>query len=142
MIKKAAIKWREIEPEGKSDQHWGYTDHAALGRTLAEVKGHIGETVLISGGGGPGMSQAVLAGAEILPFGSAQGKRWGLKVHLKNVKPKIGSDSGFDPWLDSWTLWVTTESKPATKSAKYKVARSAKRVVKAEHHDPTMGFTI
>lgn len=76
-----------------------------LRRQLRELKKHIGEFVVVSGGGGSGYKYAILKGAELVPYD----KGMGLKAHLDRLTPNGGWGRSFDPWIDSWQINIIVD---------------------------------
>lgn len=121
-IKKGKNPYRLIAGRGSLEDvasgawvNWGASGRplATLKKELAELNKHIGERVLLSGGGGPGASLATLRGAEIVKEGYIKGKP-GLKVYLIDIDPiyrGYGPRESFDPWLDSWQISIMVPEK-------------------------------
>jgi len=96
---------RKIAGRGElGNLNWG-ADFSRSKRTLQkelkELKKHIGEKVLLTGGGGHRASHHTLVDAWIEPCG----KRWALQA---KVTPSISASMGefFTPYLDSWQISV------------------------------------
>lgn len=116
------IRWRLIAGRGSlGDINWGAAGRSltVLKSELRELKKHIGQRVLLTGGGGPGGSIATLKSAIIVKEGYMRGMP-GLKVYLTNIDPKyggIGRSGGreaFDPWIDSWQISVQANANPTS----------------------------
>ena len=124
------MRWRLIAGRGQlGDMNWG-VDHqharplSIILDELVELKKHIGEKVLLTGGGGYGTNIAILKGAEIVKQGYIRNQP-GLKVYLTIIKGpmmdynqktwKKTVPSDFDPWIDSWQISVKERSNPMKK---------------------------
>ena len=136
-VKVDKTKWVVIEPKGKpaGDNYFGYPNKAKLEETLAEVQSHIGEKVIVGGGGGAGANYATLKGAHIEPFPirihDVVQDRWGLKVDLRMLKgDKIFGKQDFDPWLDSW--YIEVKEHPVKKQKAVKAVKIADVVTASE----------
>lgn len=103
------MPWKIIGGRGEvGDMNWGvdfnaHTTAAELKPTLKEIKKHIGETVLLTGGGGFGARTGKLSDAKIA---LAWGKAHRIKVKLTNLDPSMSGDTVFEPWLDSWQISI------------------------------------
>ena len=121
-------RWIPIEPKGKpeGDNYYGYPNKKELEGSLTEIKTHIGERVMLSGGGGSGEDLVVLKGAHIEEFPmTIKGKdvmRWGIRAVLEPLPGEkiMGRKGVFDPWLDSWQIAVS--DKPAKEGKRDRVA--------------------
>jgi len=99
------IEMKKIAGRGRGPQmNWGADvtrPISTLRRQLRELKKHIGEFVVVTGGGGSGYKYAILTGAELAPYGT---DGVGLRAHLDRVTPNGGYGPKFDPWIDSWQI--------------------------------------
>jgi hypothetical protein len=106
-----AVQIKKIAGRGEGVQmNWGATVTRArsiLTRQLKELKKHIGEIVVVTGGGGFGHKWAILKKVELVPYD----KGMGLKAHLDRVTPNGGWGPKFEPWIDSWQINVLTDKK-------------------------------
>ena len=105
-------RWVKIGGYGELGSiNWGF-DNARVetDKWLNECQKHIGETVLLTGGGSFG--KAWLAKLIAVSIGILGGKPT-PKVRLENIKPKWSNygENIFEPWLGSWQISV----KPKTK---------------------------
>jgi len=102
--------WKLIAGRGKlGDMNWGaeFDNNAeALKPQLEELRKHIGETVLLTGGGSffGTYWTALLADANIVPFGN-DGKV-ALQAKLSCVNPPLGGKTDFEPYINSWQISV------------------------------------
>jgi hypothetical protein len=102
------ITWQKIAGRGAlGDTNWGAAGRPlpVLKKELVELKKHIGEEVLLTGGGGPGGNLAILKGASIVKEGFMVGQP-ALKVRLVVIKGVMAGSTNFDPWIDSWQISV------------------------------------
>ena len=93
----------------------GEIGHVNYGATIARdeetilkeysiLKEHLGEPVLLTGGGGYTMSIGILEDVKII---NLQGGEKALKVRLEDIKPPVfGDEKVFEPWIDSWQISV------------------------------------
>jgi hypothetical protein len=98
--------WKLVAGRGTlGDLNWGPSEKDSprekLQEQLVEMAMHVTETVLLSGGGGPGSSTAILLGAEITE--ESYGLR--LQVHLRDIQGAVNMET-FDPFIDSWQISV------------------------------------
>ena len=101
-------KWILIAGRGAlGDHNWGgsfKTPPEELEKQRQELLKHIGETVLLSGGGGPGFELVKLL--EVYPLEDAPLRE---PPGRKAFRAKLGNCSfgeQFDPYLDSWQISV------------------------------------
>lgn len=107
-------KWVKIAGYGAlGNSNWGF-DSARIetDKWVAECQKHIGETVLLTGGGSLGKSWlATLVSVSIALLGDRPTPR----VRLENLEPIFNHDKNvFEPWLGSWQISVKlgTAAKP------------------------------
>lgn len=87
------------------DLNWGANftrSKEALKRELRKLQKHIGERVLLTGGGGNRASYHTLENAWIERFDD---EKWGLKAEL-SPSPFEWQEDNFTPWLDSWQISI------------------------------------
>ncbi len=97
--------WYKIAGRGKlGDMNWGadFSSNVTqnLHRTAEKLKEHTGEKVLLTGGGGYGYNVGVLTGAEV------DYARNAVRVHLRDLQPKMGGRTEFSPLIGSWQISV------------------------------------
>ncbi len=103
-------QWQLIGGYGKiGDTNWGFDENQIqTDRWLAECQRHVGETVLLTGGGSFGNCWlAKLTRVFLRDWGRDGQKR--VAVRLENIKPKWSTLRGnnfFEPWLGSWQISV------------------------------------
>ncbi|MBA7688536.1 hypothetical protein ES703_97020 [subsurface metagenome] len=100
-------QWTKIGGYGElGSLNWGF-DHSQVraDKWLEECQKHIGETVLLTGGGS--MGKAWQAKLVTVSIGILGGKPT-PKALLKNIKPRWSNygDNVFEPWLGSWQISV------------------------------------
>lgn len=97
--------WKLIAGRGEpGDTNWGTAERSlkTLNRELMELKKHIGEEILLTGGGGPGRHLAVLQKAWIKP----RNNYYNLRVKLTKLDPALAGMKTFEPYIDSWQISV------------------------------------
>ena len=102
-----ARQWVKIGGYGElGNTNWGF-DHSQVEANgwMKECQKHIGETVLLTGGGSFGkgwLAKLVAVGIGML------GDKPTPKVRLENIKPRWThyGDNIFEPWLGSWQISV------------------------------------
>ena len=104
MTTKIILRVRKIAGRGKiGDQNWGFDPHRNPETCKAEyeeLKRHIGEIILLSGGGGSEMNLAVLEDVTWNEkFGAAQCK-------LSHITPPIGNRRTLNPIMNSWQISI------------------------------------
>ena len=101
---------RKIAGRGRlGNWNWGATvirDEKVLLEELKELKKHIGEKVLLTGGGGPGAHIGKLVDAWLEDYTYMNKKGKGLRVRLVDLDPPIAGMREFTPWIDSWQISV------------------------------------
>lgn len=94
--------------------NWGtrmpFEDREPLEDTARTLRKHVGEPVVLTGGGGPGMELAVLEDARVRECGDGWGLRaevtvYGGKLTAGRFSVKDVGDA-FTPWVDSWCVHV------------------------------------
>ncbi|MFX0210536.1 MAG: hypothetical protein ACFFDT_31440 [Candidatus Hodarchaeota archaeon] len=73
-----------------------------LQEELKELQKHIGEKVMLTGGGGHEASYHTLKRAWIERFND---EKWGLRAELE-PSPFHWQKENFTPWLDSWQISI------------------------------------
>jgi hypothetical protein len=112
MVKtKSKKQWVLIGGYGEiGSWNWGFDDsRIETNKWVAECKKHIGETVLLTGGGSFG--KAWLATLTDVWVSSLGGKPI-PQVRLENLKPKWNGyveDNVFEPYLGSWQISILKE---------------------------------
>lgn len=105
-------RWVKIGGYGQlGDTNWGFDgSQIETDKWAAECRKHVGQTVLLTGGGSMGKSW--LAKLVAVSIGTLGGKPT-PKVKLENLKPRWSSygDNTFEPWLGSWQISVKSEVK-------------------------------
>ncbi len=100
-------KWVKIGGYGElGNTNWGFdSSQVETDRWLNECQKHIGETVLLTGGGSFGKSW--LAKLVTVSIGML-GDKPTPKVRLENIKPRFtySGENIFEPWLGSWQISV------------------------------------
>lgn len=71
---------------------------------LEKLKPYYNQEVFLWGGGGPGVSKAILVKAEICPAIFKNHTNHTLKVYLTQLDPPIAGDTEFDPYIGSWQI--------------------------------------
>ncbi len=105
-------EWKMIAGRGApGSTNWGYDGNIPLSqyedwhKVLQE---HVGETVALTGGGGPGTyGYGKLTGSEIIPFGPHG--EMGLSAHIEKLYDPDKTwrePENFDPWVNSWQIWI------------------------------------
>lgn len=139
-----ATRWKLIAGRGSvGDINWGVAGRSltVLKKELIELNKHIGERVLLTGGGGPGGSIATLKGARIVKEGYMRGKP-GLKVFLTGIDPKyggigkFGGRESFDPWIDSWQISVKVTANPVLVPAQSSASQIQTQSFDISHMNP------
>ncbi len=102
-------QWVKIGGYGElGDTNWGFDENLLeTDKWLAECQKHIGETVLLTGGGAFGKAWlAKLTGVSLRDWGRNGMKR--VAIRLENIKPKWSNygENIFEPWLGSWQISV------------------------------------
>lgn len=102
-----AKQWHKIGGYGEvGDSNWGFdTSRIETEKWLAECQKHIGETVLLTGGGSLGKSWlAKLISVSI----NILGDKPTPKVRLEDIEPRFTyqGENIFEPWLGSWQISV------------------------------------
>lgn len=103
-----AKRWVIIGGYGQpGSTNWGF-DHSQVetDKWLNECRKHIGDTVLLTGGGSFGKSW--LAKLTRVSIGLL-GNKPTPKVRLEDIKPRwtrYPDDNSFEPWLGSWQISV------------------------------------
>lgn len=100
-------QWVKIGGYGElGSTNWGF-DYSRIetDKWLSECRKHIGETILLTGGGSLGkywLAKLVSVSIGIL------GNKPTPKVRLENIKPRwsFHGDNVFEPWLGSWQISV------------------------------------
>jgi hypothetical protein len=106
-------KWKLIGGYGEiGNVNWGFDQSKVeTEKWVSECQKHIGEIVLLTGGGSFGESWlATLTKVSIEMLGDKPTPR----VRLENLKPKwnsYGEDNVFEPYLGSWQISVLEEVK-------------------------------
>ncbi len=101
-------QWNKIGGYGElGNSNWGFdTTRIETDKWLIECQKHIGEIVLLTGGGSFGKSWlAKLVSVSI----GILGNKPTPKVKLENIKPKwtaYNDDDSFEPWLGSWQISI------------------------------------
>jgi hypothetical protein len=103
----AKKQWIKIGGYGElGSTNWGFDDaQVETDKWLNECQRHIGETVLLTGGGSFGkcwLAKLVAVSIGIL------GNNPTPKVRLENIKPQWSNygENIFEPWLGSWQISV------------------------------------
>ncbi len=100
-------KWHQIGGYGKlGDMNWGFDKtQVNTDEWVEECSRHIGETILLTGGGS--MGKGWLAKLTRVSVGML-GNHLTPKVLLENIKPRFSNygDNTFEPWLGSWQISV------------------------------------
>jgi len=102
--------WRLIAGRGMlGDWNWGYSDPdpEILRKWCEALKKHIGEDVLLSGGGS-GSNLAKLTGTRMTKLAGKPA----LKVTLVNLRPSMGTHHQFSPYIGSWQISVRAVAQP------------------------------
>ena len=109
--------------------NWGYDADVPLAvyegwhKALQE---HTGEMVAITGGGGYGVQFGRLVNSEIVPFLNTG--KMGLRAIIKDVydpdKTWWQDPHDFEPWVNSWQIWVGGVA-PRMKKTKVSYAATA-----------------
>ena len=101
----AKKQWVIIGGYGElGDTNWGFDNsQVETDKWLEECRKHIGETVLLTGGGSTG--KCWLAKLTAVTIGILGGKPV-PQVKLKNIKPRWSyyGENIFEPWLGSWQI--------------------------------------
>jgi hypothetical protein len=104
------MSWQKIAGYGElGDINWGFdSSQVRTDEWLRECQKHIGETVLLTGGGSFG--KAWLAKLTGVSLGMLAGKPT-PKVRLENLEPPMSSygENIFEPWLGSWQISIYKE---------------------------------
>jgi hypothetical protein len=104
--------WVKIGGYGRlGDCNWGFDETQIKAEEwLEECRKHIGETVLLTGGGSLGKTW--LAKLTDVSIGSLGGRPT-PKVRLEDIDPKWScyGENIFEPWLGSWQISVMQEGK-------------------------------
>ena len=102
-------QWKLIGGYGKlGDTNWGFDEsRIETDKWLAECKKHIGETVLLTGGGSFGKYwYATLADVSLGKLGDNLRPRVKLVDLDPNWHPYSEEPNEFTPWLGSWQVSV------------------------------------
>jgi len=102
------MQWVKIAGRGRlGNVNWGADfsqSHEEKQGWYNELIKHIGEVVVLSGGGSFDRKTW---------FGVLKSCEWGLcgdkeaiKVRLENMNPKMSGNHVFEPWIDSWQISI------------------------------------
>ena len=100
-------RWVKIGGYGRIGSiNWGFdASQVETDKWLAECQKHLGETVLLTGGGSFGKYWlATLISVSVKMLGGKPTP----KVRLENIKPRFSNygENVFEPWLGSWQISV------------------------------------
>lgn len=98
------IRVTKIAGRGKpGDWNWGWVprSESEIEKELQILRRHLGQIVLLSGGGGPGVNLAVLEDAWIERMGNGEKA---LRVKLTHLTPPLGGRDTFTPYVGSWQI--------------------------------------
>ena len=104
--------WRKLAGRGEiGNENWGANFNQSeeeKKQWLENLRKHIGEVVLITGGGGRDFNLGVLKDARLVELGDKQV----VQAKLENVTPRMAfTENGiFEPYLDSWQISALEES--------------------------------
>lgn len=106
-MKMNKTKWKKIAGRGKlGDMNWGADFDRPLSivkNELRELQKHIGEQILLTGGGSLEANLAVLKKAYIT---EPEPKKFAVQVKLTDLEPSLGYRDTFTPYIDSWQISV------------------------------------
>jgi len=98
--------WKLIAGRGElGNINWGYDDSISekiVKKWYKNLKNHIGEKVLLSGGGGHDYNFGKLTDVKMDTFNNKPA----IKVKLENLDPPIAGRQTFEPWINSWQISV------------------------------------
>ena len=104
------LKAKLIAGRGEiGDSNWGANfdrNKAKLERQLKRLKRHIGERIMLTGGGSFGKAWfGILENPRIVPFGD---NALALQVTLRDLLPRMSegrlSEDTFEPYINSWQI--------------------------------------
>jgi hypothetical protein len=105
------VRVRKVAGRGKlGDMNFGadfnYTSEEGLRSEFEELKKHIGEVVVLSGGGGWDFHFGVLKSVEMVDVEVDGSVRKAIRVTLDHLTPSMAGRREFSPYIDSWQISV------------------------------------